>query len=103
MNHENKLFFDRPACRAYPCQGMATVRALGTARIFTIDSRNLLRRIREDPFLDYLLVQIMSSRVLKLGDNYASFSNATFNYKISNDSINVTSKGNSENRNFEAH
>jgi hypothetical protein len=60
----------------------ATVRALGTARILTIDSQNLLRRIHEDPSLAYRLVQVMSSRVRKLGDDYASFSTAIFKNKV---------------------
>jgi len=75
---------------------MATVRALGTARILTIDSKNLLRRIREDPSLAYRLVQIMSSRVRKLDDNFASFSNAAFNSKLPQDSQNVVSKDSGE-------
>ena len=50
---------------------MATVRALGAARILTIDSKNLLRRIREDPSLAYRLVQVMSNRVRKLNDGFA--------------------------------
>ena len=54
----------------------ATVRALGTARILTVDGKNLLRRIHEDPSLACRLVQVMSSRVRKLGNDYASFSNA---------------------------
>jgi hypothetical protein len=54
----------------------ATVRALGTARILTVDSKNMLRRIHEDPSLACRLVQVMSSRVRKLGNDYASFSNA---------------------------
>ena len=54
----------------------ATVRALGSARILTIDNKNLLRRIHEDPSLACRLVQVMSSRVRKLGNDYASFNNA---------------------------
>ena len=50
----------------------ATVRALGTARVLTIDSKNLLRCIHEDPSLAYRLVQVMSGWVRKLGDDYAS-------------------------------
>jgi hypothetical protein len=56
----------------------ATVRAIGSARILTIDSRNLLRRIHEDPYFAYRLVKVMSSRVRKLGTGYAYFSNAAF-------------------------
>jgi CRP-like cAMP-binding protein len=49
----------------------ATVRAIGPARVLTIDSRNLLRRIHEDPYFAYRLVRMMSSRVRKLGIGYA--------------------------------
>ena len=46
----------------------ATVRALVPARIITIDRKNLLRRIQEDSSLAYRLVQVMSGRVRKLGE-----------------------------------
>jgi CRP-like cAMP-binding protein len=49
----------------------ATVRALGTARILTIDQKNFIRRIHEDPSLAYRLVQIMSSRIRNLGNQVA--------------------------------
>ncbi len=44
----------------------ATVRALGPARILTVDHKNLLRRIHEDPSLAYHLLQVMSHRVRRL-------------------------------------
>ena len=44
----------------------ATVRALGTARILTVDHKNFLRRIHEDPSLAFRLMEVMSSRVRKL-------------------------------------
>lgn len=44
----------------------ATVRALGEARVLTIDKENFLRRIYEDPSLAFHLVQIMSSRIRDL-------------------------------------
>jgi len=44
----------------------ATVRALGTARILTVDHKNFLRRIHEDPSLAYRLMEVMSSRVRRL-------------------------------------
>ena len=44
----------------------ATVRALGPARILTVDHKNFLRRIHEDPSLAYRLMEIMSNRVRKL-------------------------------------
>jgi CRP-like cAMP-binding protein len=38
----------------------ATVRALGRARILTVDKECILRRIHEDPSLAYRMVQAMS-------------------------------------------
>jgi len=42
---------------------MATVRALGQVRALTVDKRNFLRRIHEDPSLAYRILQVMSHRV----------------------------------------
>lgn len=58
----------------------ATVRAIGPARVLTIDSRSLLRRIHEDPYFAYRLMYVMSSRVRKLGIGYAHFSNAAYEH-----------------------
>ena len=44
----------------------ATVRARGRARILTIDKKNFLRRINEDPSLAFNLVERMSRRVREL-------------------------------------
>ena len=44
----------------------ATVRALGPARILTVDQKSFLRRIHEDPSLAYRLMEVMSKRVRKL-------------------------------------
>ena len=49
----------------------ATVRALGPARILTVDHKNLLRRIHEDPSLAYHLLQVMSDRVRRLSGDVA--------------------------------
>jgi flavin-dependent dehydrogenase len=49
----------------------ATVRALGPARILTVDHKNLMRRIHEDPSLAYHLLQVMSDRVRRLGGEVA--------------------------------
>ena len=49
----------------------ATVRALGPARILTIDQKNLLRRIHEDPSLAYRLMKVMSNRVRRLSEEVA--------------------------------
>jgi CRP-like cAMP-binding protein len=44
----------------------ATVRAKGTGRALTLDKRNFLKRINEDPSLAFRLVQQMSRRVREL-------------------------------------
>jgi len=44
----------------------ATVRALGEARVLTLDRKNFLRRINEDPSLAFRLVETMSHRVREL-------------------------------------
>ncbi|UCD20107.1 MAG: cyclic nucleotide-binding domain-containing protein [candidate division WOR-3 bacterium] len=46
----------------------ASVRALGSARILTIDKRNFLRRIQEDPSLAFRIVQTMSGRIRELSE-----------------------------------
>lgn len=43
-----------------------TVRALGEARVLTIDKKSFLRRIQEDPSLAFNLVRIMSHRIRHL-------------------------------------
>lgn len=45
---------------------MATVRALGEARVLTVDKRNLMRRIHEDPSLVYRMLLEMSGRIRDL-------------------------------------
>jgi CRP-like cAMP-binding protein len=44
----------------------ATVRALGPARVLTIDKRTFLSRVQEDPSLAFNLVRMMSQRIRKL-------------------------------------
>jgi CRP-like cAMP-binding protein len=44
----------------------ATVRALGPVRILTVDHKNFLQRIHEDPSLAYRLMEVMSNRINKL-------------------------------------
>jgi len=50
----------------------ATLRALGEARLLTIDKKNFLKRIHKDPSLAFRLVQTMSKRVRDLSDQVAS-------------------------------
>ncbi len=49
----------------------ATVRALGEVRVLTIDKKNFLRRITEDPSLAFRMVQIMSRRIRELSAEVA--------------------------------
>ncbi|MEJ2581601.1 MAG: cyclic nucleotide-binding domain-containing protein [Acidobacteriota bacterium] len=49
----------------------ATLRALGEARILTIDKKNFLKRIHKDPSLAFRVVQTMSKRVRELSDEVA--------------------------------
>jgi CRP-like cAMP-binding protein len=46
----------------------ATVRARGTARVLTLDKKQFLKRVQEDPSLVFLLVQNMSHRIRELSD-----------------------------------
>jgi len=46
----------------------ATVRARGSVRVLTVDKRNFLRRLSEDPTLAFRLVETMSRRVRELSD-----------------------------------
>jgi CRP-like cAMP-binding protein len=50
---------------------MATVRALGQTRVLTIDQKNFLRRIHEDPSLAWRIVQTMSRRIRELATEVA--------------------------------
>ena len=44
----------------------ANVRALGHVRVLTLDKKNFLKRIQEDPSLAFRIVQTMSSRIREL-------------------------------------
>lgn len=50
---------------------MATVRALGRARILTVDKKNLLRSIHDDPSLAFHMVETLSRRVRELSREVA--------------------------------
>jgi CRP/FNR family cyclic AMP-dependent transcriptional regulator len=56
---------------------MATVRALGRARILTVDEENFMRRIYEDPSLAYRMVQTMSHRMREMSAELAALRPAT--------------------------
>lgn len=44
----------------------ATVRAIGEVRVLTVEKKNFLRSIQEDPSLAYHIVQTMSHRIRQL-------------------------------------
>lgn len=44
----------------------ATVRAVGDVRALTVDKKNLLRRVSEDPTMAFRLIQTLSERVRRL-------------------------------------
>jgi CRP-like cAMP-binding protein len=49
----------------------ATVRALGEVRVLTVDKKNFLRRIHQDPSLAFRIVETMSLRIRELTDENA--------------------------------
>lgn len=49
----------------------ATIRALGQVRVLTIDKKNLLRRISQDPSLAFRIVETMSHRIRELNEENA--------------------------------
>lgn len=49
----------------------ADVRAMGDARILTIDKKNFLKRIHEDPTIAFKLVETLSRRVHELSNKLA--------------------------------
>ncbi len=50
---------------------MATVRARGPVRVITVDKKNLMKRIQEDPSLAFRLLQTMSQRLRELSGEVA--------------------------------
>ena len=49
----------------------ATVRALGKARVLTVDEKTFLRYVHQDPSLAYQLLKMMSSRIRRLDTEIA--------------------------------
>jgi CRP/FNR family cyclic AMP-dependent transcriptional regulator len=50
----------------------ATVRALGEARVLTIDKRTFLRRIQEDPSIAFNLARALCGRIRRLNAEVAA-------------------------------
>jgi len=51
----------------------ATVRALGEARILTVDKRTFLRRVQEDPTLAFNILRILCERIRRLNAEMFEF------------------------------
>lgn len=49
----------------------ASVRSLGETRVLTVDKRNLLRRMDEDPSLAFRFIEMMSTRIRGLDHQFA--------------------------------
>lgn len=54
----------------------ATVRAKGQARILTVDKKNFMSRIHEDPSLAFRVVETMSHRLRELQAEYTKLLNS---------------------------
>ncbi len=59
---EMELFEHRPR--------LATVRAVGQARILTVDKRTILRKIKQDPSLALRLLETMSGRIRQMNTEF---------------------------------
>lgn len=57
----------------------ATVRALGDARILTIDRKSFLRSVHEDPSLAFRILQKMSHRIRELDSEVVRLRNESRN------------------------
>jgi CRP-like cAMP-binding protein len=51
----------------------ATVRAVGAARVLTIDKKSLLAAVHEDPSLVFRIVKVMSQRIRDLTERLAKY------------------------------
>jgi CRP-like cAMP-binding protein len=55
----------------------ATVRAMGKARVLSIDRKNFLSRVHDDPSIAYRLVQTLSRRLRDLDEEIAKYRGAS--------------------------
>lgn len=69
----------------------ATARALGEARVLTVDQRNILRRVHEDPSLAFRIMRVMSSRIRHLNEEVARLEDLI--QRLSKDLIEITVSG----------
>ena len=67
----------------------ATVRALGPVRLLSVDHKNILQRIHEDPSLAYRLMKVMSNRIDKLSEEVAKLEHQLSELKATNDASDI--------------
>lgn len=67
----------------------ATVRALGPVRLLSVDHKNLLQRIHEDPSIAYRLMKVMSNRIDKLSEEVARLEHQLSELKSANDTSDI--------------
>lgn len=58
----------------------ASARCVGKARLLTVDKKNFLRRIKEDPTMAFRLVQELSKRIRELDEDVVVLSRALQDY-----------------------
>jgi len=51
----------------------ATVKALGEARVLTVDKKNLLKSIQKDPSLAFRIIETLSKRVRDLSEEITPY------------------------------
>ena len=56
----------------------ATVRAVGEARVITVDKKGFLRRVHEDPSLAYRILQQMSERLRRMNGELSRSNRGVF-------------------------
>lgn len=55
----------------------ATIKALGEARILTVDKRNLLASIQKDPSLAFRMIETLSGRVRELSEEITKYKSSS--------------------------
>ncbi len=61
----------------------ATVRAIGEVRALTVDKKNFLRRVHEDPSIAYRVVETMAKRIREMLTDYDAYlSQGTFEQTV---------------------
>ncbi len=51
----------------------ATIRAVGNARVLTVDRKNLLNSIQKDPSLAFRIIETLSKRIRDLSEEIVSY------------------------------